>query len=91
MFGFEPWHSLIECKRYIRRFFHDVHTITTLHESGWNTPYNNYDSIVVPITKWLISQGVDIQTGCKITDVDFKPSKTEKTVEKIHYLQEWEK
>ena len=88
MFGFEPWHSLIECKRYFRRFFHDVHTITTLHESGWNTPYNNYESIVLPITKWLLSNGVDIQSGCRITDVDFKPSKTEKTVEKIHYVKD---
>jgi oleate hydratase len=87
MFGFEPWHSLIECKRYIQRFFHDLHTITTLHESGWNTPYNNYDSIVLPITKWLLSQGVDLQAGCRITDVDFKPSKTEKTVETIHYVK----
>ena len=86
MFGFEPWHSLIECKRYTQRFFHEAQTISTL-KRGWNTPYNNYESIVMPIEKWLSDQGVDIQVGIKIVDVDFKPSKTRKTIEKIHLLK----
>jgi oleate hydratase len=89
-FGFEPWHSLIECKRYIQRFFHELHTINTL-ESGWNTPYNNYESIVMPIKEWLLNQGVDMRTGVKITDVDFKPSKIEKTVEKIYLFEDGNK
>ena len=86
MFGFEPWHSLIECKRYMRRFFHEAPNITTL-KGGWNTPYNNYESIVMPIERWLVKQGVDIRTGVRVTDVDFKPSRTRKTVEKLHVLQ----
>jgi oleate hydratase len=86
MFGFEPWHSLIECKRYMRRFFHEAPNITTL-KGGWNTPYNNYESIVMPIERWLVKQGVDIQTGVKVTDVDFKPSRTKKTVQRLRYLR----
>jgi len=86
MFGFEPWHSLIECRRYMRRFFHEAPNITTL-KGGWNTPYNNYESIVLPIERWLLKQGVDIQTGVKVTDVDFKPSKTRKSVERLHFLK----
>lgn len=86
MFGFEPWHSLIECRRYMRRFFHEAPNITTL-KGGWNTPYNNYESIVLPIEKWLLKQGVDIQTGVKVTDVGFRPSKTRKSVEKLHLLK----
>jgi oleate hydratase len=86
MFGFEPWHSLIECRRYLRRFFHEAPNITTL-KGGWNTPYNNYESIVLPIERWLVKQGVDIQTGVKVTDVGFRPSKTRKSVEKLHFLK----
>jgi len=86
MFGFEPWHSLIECKRYMRRFFHEAPNITTL-KGGWNTPYNNYESIVMPIERWLVKQGVDIQTGIRVTDVDFRSSKTRKSVQKLHYLK----
>lgn len=86
MFGFEPWHSLIECKRYMQRFFHEAENISTLKQ-GWNTPYNNYESIVLPIEKWLLSHGVNIQTGVKVIDVDFTPSKSSKTVSKIHLLK----
>ncbi len=85
MFGFEPWHSLIECKRYMQRFFHETNHITTL-KGGWNTPYNNYESIVVPIERWLLTQGVDIQTGVMVTDVDFRPYRDRKSVQKIHLL-----
>ena len=87
MFGFEPWHSLMECRRYMRRFFHEAPNITTL-KGGWNTPYNNYESIVLPIERWLLKQGVDIQTGVKVTDVGFRPSKTRKSVEKLHFLKD---
>ena len=87
MFGFEPWHSLIECRRYLRRFFHEAPNITTL-KGGWNTPYNNYESIVLPIERWLLKQGVDIQTGVRVTDVGFRPSKTRKSVEKLHFLKD---
>jgi oleate hydratase len=90
MFGFEPWHSLIECKRYMRRFFHEAPNITTL-KGGWNTPYNNYESIVMPIERWLVKQGVDIQTGVRVIDVDFRPSRTRKSVQRLHYLKNGKK
>ncbi len=86
MFGFEPWHSLMEFRRYLRRFFHEAPHITTL-EGGWNTPYNNYESIVLPIEKWLSKQGVDVRTGVKVIDVDFRPSKTKKSVRRLHVLE----
>ena len=85
MFGFEPWHSLMECRRYLRRFFHEAPNITTL-KGGWNTPFNNYESIVQPIERWLLQQGVDVRTGVQVTDVDFKPSRSEKSVRKLHLL-----
>lgn len=90
MFGFEPWHSLIECRRYMRRFFHEAPNIATL-KGGWNTPYNSYESIVMPIERWLVSQGVDIQTGVRVTDVDFRPSRTRKSVERLHCLKNGKK
>ncbi len=90
MFGFEPWHSLIECKRYLQRFFHEAPNIATLRK-GWNTPYNNYESIVMPIERWLENQGVDIRTGVKVTDVDFRASGTEKSVKTLHCLKDGHK
>jgi oleate hydratase len=90
MFGFEPWHSLIECRRYLRRFFHEAPNIATL-KGGWNTPYNNYESVVAPIERWLVRQGVDIRTGVRVTDVDFETSGARKSVQRLHYLENGKK
>jgi oleate hydratase len=87
IFGFQPWHSAIEMRRYGRDFFHVLDQFSELHNSGWNTPYNDYEAVVMPTVKWLRTQGVNFDMGCKVTDVDFKPTVEEKTVQKIHYIQ----
>lgn len=80
VFGFEPWHSLIEMRRYLHRFQHDVNKITRLTDAGWNMPYNNYDGIIVPIQKWLGWNGVNFHMDCSVTDIDFTVPLPEKTV-----------
>jgi oleate hydratase len=78
-FAFQPWHSAVEFKRYLHRFIHELPRINDL--SGVRrTAYNQYDSIILPITEWLKAQGVDFQLGCLVTSLDFKPSETKKTV-----------
>jgi oleate hydratase len=62
MFVFQPWHSLVEFKRYLLRFLHEFSRIDTL--AGVNrTPYNQFDYIVLPITMWLQAQGVEFRLG----------------------------
>jgi oleate hydratase len=87
MFAFEPWHSLVEFKRYVLRFVHEITRINTL--SGVDrTIYNQYDSIVLPVVTWLELQGVSFSKGCRVTDIDFAQPKTATiTAAKIHYLQ----
>lgn len=87
LFGFDSWHSLTEFKRYIHRFIDDVDDLADLGREGWNTPYENQSYIIKPIVRWLAYQGVDFQYGCKVNDVDFKPSSTEKTIERFYYKQ----
>ena len=86
MFAMEYWNDLVEMRRYMRRFLHGFHLIV---QGGAEmvTPCHNYDSIVRPMTKWLGEKGVNFEMGCKVTDLDFKPSPDELTVEIIHYLQ----
>jgi len=84
-FAFQPWHSAIEFKRYLNRFMHEFPRIHTL-AGVTRTPYNQYDSIILPIIKWLGGQDVHFEMNCKVTDLDFKPSQEEKTIERIHYL-----
>ena len=56
-FAFEPWHSAIEFRRYLNRFVHLFKTFDTM--SGiYRTRFNQFDSIVRPLLKWLTEQGV---------------------------------
>jgi len=79
LFAFETWHSAVELKRYVHRFIQELPRLKDL--SGIRrTPYNQYDSMLLPMTEWLKSQGVNFELNCRITDLEFKPSDTETTV-----------
>jgi oleate hydratase len=78
-FAFEPWHSAVEFKRYLHRFFHELPRISDL--SGVRrTAYNQYDSIILPMTQWLKAQGVDFQYECLVTNLEFKTQDDKNTV-----------
>lgn len=68
MFAFQPWHSAVEFKRYMHRFLHELHRINTLAGVD-RTPYNQYDSIVRPVQKWLEGQGVRFHLDTVVTDL----------------------
>lgn len=88
-FAFEPWHSLVELRRYILRFIHlfpgdGIKALTGV----WRTPYNQYDSMVLPITNWLKGLGVVFEMNCQVTSLGFAPGEKEYTVESIHFRRE---
>ncbi|PZM66732.1 oleate hydratase [Paenibacillus dendritiformis] len=85
-FAFQPWHSAAELKRYMIRFMHEFPRIHTL-EGVTRTPYNQYDSITVPLHHYLAQHGVDFNMKCTVTDLDFKEG-SGITVTKIHYVKE---
>ncbi len=79
-FAFEPWHSAIEFRRYLKRFVHLFPEFESM--SGiYRTRYNQYDSIVRPLTAWLRDRGVTIHTGTRVADLALKPGGT--TVQRI--------
>ncbi|WP_342424109.1 oleate hydratase [Paenibacillus sp. FSL E2-0178] len=70
-FAFQPWHSAVELKRYMIRFIHEFPRIQTL-EGVTRTPYNQYDSIILPLHQYLEPFGVDFTLKCTVTDLEFK-------------------
>ena len=86
-FAFQPWHSLVEFKRYVQRFIQEFPRIATL-AGVRRTPYNQYDSIVRPLTKWLKEHGVQFLMSSQVTDLDFKYGPEGKGVERIHYVRD---
>jgi oleate hydratase len=86
MFAFQPWHSAVEFKRYLNRFIHEFERINTL-EGVDRTPYNQYDSIVRPLTQWLKEKGVTFELNAEVKDLDFRMLGDQLVVEQLHYIQ----
>jgi oleate hydratase len=86
-FAFQPWHSLAEFKRYLHRFIHEFPKIHTL-AGVWRTPFNQYDSMTLPLQKWLESQGVHFVMNTRVTDIDFNPDRSATTAERIHAVRD---
>lgn len=68
-FAFQPWHSAIEFKRYLHRFMLEFSRIETL-AGVKRTIYNQYDSLVLPLQTWLVTQGVNFLTNCTVTRIE---------------------
>ena len=86
-FAFQPWHSAVECKRYLHRFIQEFPRFATLGGVR-RTRFNQYDSIVLPVTRWLEGQGVQFLMNSQVTDLDFKHTQNGKCVERIHYVRD---
>jgi len=87
MFSFQPWHSLIEMRRYLRRFIHLFPGFTRI-AGILRTRYNQYDSLIAPITNWLTSRDVEIVTGIQVTDVTIEGSPQDRRVTALILAEE---
>ncbi|QQO08466.1 oleate hydratase [Breznakiella homolactica] len=86
MFAFENWHSVVEVRRYMRRFIHLLPGMNRL----WgilHTEYNQYDSMILPLITWLKKQGVRFELNTQVVDIDITAKGGKKTVTGIHILK----
>lgn len=83
-FAFQPWHSAVEFKRYLARFAHMVDGFDRLR-GIMRTVYNQYDSLVRPLTKWLKERGVKFEMNTRVTDLGFALNGVHQTVERISF------
>ena len=70
MFAFENWHSALEMKRYIKRYIHHVGGLPDFKALRF-TRYNQYESMILPMVKYLESFGVDFRYNTKVVNVEF--------------------
>lgn len=82
MFAFENWHSVLELKLYINRFIHHVAGLPDLSALQF-TRYDQYESIVVPMMRWLKDKGVRTEYNCEVLDVEFDLADDKKVATKI--------
>jgi len=83
-FAFQPWHSAVEFRRYLLRFTHMVSGFNRL-EGIMRTVYNQYDSLVRPLQKWLEARGVVFQFDTQISDLGIREYQGKKIIECLGY------
>ncbi len=79
-FAFQPWHSAVEFKRYLLRFMHMIEGFNRLH-GIMRTVYNQYDSMVRPLQKWLDAHGVQFAVNTRVSNLVLGTSADGKRVE----------
>lgn len=86
MFAFEPWHSAMEMRRYIARFIHHIGGLPDFSALKF-TKYNQYESLALPLVKYLESQGVRFQYSTTVTNVEFEISGERKVAKRLCYQE----
>ena len=71
MFAFENWHSALEMKLYFQRFIHHIAGLPDFSALKF-TRYNQYESLILPMQKYLEAAGVDFRFGVEVTNVLFE-------------------
>lgn len=85
MFAFENWHSVVEVKRYMERFMHLISGMNQL-KGILHTEYNQFDSLILPLMKWLEREGVHFDKSYQVTDFTLELTGGEKVVTSIELL-----
>ncbi len=87
MFAFEKWHSALEMKLYIQRFIHHIGGLPDFQALKF-TKYNQYESLILPMVKYLETFGVDFRYDTKVTNVIFDISSDKKVAKKLEYIND---
>ncbi|MDO4272396.1 MAG: oleate hydratase [Eubacteriales bacterium] len=90
MFAFEKWHSALEMKLYIQRFIHHIGGLPDFSALKF-TKYNQYESLILPMVKYLEAHNVQFQYDTRVTNVIFEKRGNKKTAAQIVCIHEGKK
>ena len=68
MFAFQKWSSALEMKRYLCRYVHHIDGLPDFSALRF-TKYNQYESMILPLVKYLENHGVKIEYGMDVKNV----------------------
>ena len=89
MFAFENWHSALEMKRYIKRYIHHIGGLPDFTALRF-TKYNQYESMILPMVKYLENAGVVFHYNTKVVNVEFDVTSNRKQAIRIELEAEGE-
>ena len=87
MFAFQRWSSALEMKRYLCRYVHHIDGLPDFSALRF-TKYNQFESMILPLVKYLEAHGVRIEYGMDVKNVIIKNVGDKKIAEKIVCLKD---
>ena len=87
MFAFQRWSSALEMKRYICRYVHHIDGLPDFSALRF-TKYNQYESMILPLVKYLKAHGVVIDFGMDVKNVVIETEGDKKIAKQIVYVKD---
>lgn len=87
MFAFENWHSALEMKLYIQRYIHHIGGLPDFTALRF-TRYNQYESMILPMIKYLEDFHVQFHYNTQVVNVEFEHTGGKKLAKRILCLHE---
>ncbi len=90
MFAFQKWSSALEMKRYLCRYVHHIDGLPDFSALRF-TKYNQFESMILPLVKYLNEHGVNIEYGIDVKNVMIDNLGTKKIAKQIIYEKDGNK
>ena len=87
MFAFQRWSSALEMKRYLCRYVHHIDGLPDFSALRF-TKYNQYESMILPLVRYLESHGVRIEYGMDVKNVIIETEGDKKVAKQIVYVKD---
>ena len=87
MFAFQRWSSALEMKRYLCRYVHHIDGLPDFSALRF-TKLNQYESLILPLVKYLESHGVRIEYGMDVKNVIIETVGEKKIARQIVYVRD---
>ncbi len=87
MFAFQKWSSALEMKRYLCRYVHHIDGLPDFSALRF-TKYNQYESMILPLVKYLETHGVRIEYGMDVKNVIIETVGNKKVARQIVYVKD---
>ena len=84
MFTFQKWSSALEMKRYLCRYVHHIDGLPDFSALRF-TKYNQYESMILPLIKYLQNNGVKVEYGVDVKNVILTSKQNKKIATQIIY------
>ena len=87
MFAFQRWSSALEMKRYLCRYVHHIDGLPDFSALRF-TKYNQYESMILPLVKYLEAHGVTVEYGVDVKNVVIETKGDKKVAKQIVYVKD---